>query len=75
VAVDERRRGPHLTSYALLQAMSALGGNIGFRGFVGSYSTMLRGESNDIKVQEEMLQHSTIQSIIDTYLKRFLSRS
>jgi integrase len=35
--------------------------------FRHSYSTMLRGAGADIKVQQELLRHSTIQSTMNTY--------
>jgi integrase len=42
-------------------------GKIGWHTFRHSYSTMLRGVGTDIKVQQELLRHSTIQSTLNTY--------
>jgi integrase len=42
-------------------------GKIGWHTFRHSYSTMLRGAGTDIKVQQELLRHSTIQSTLNTY--------
>ena len=42
-------------------------GKIGWHTFRHSYSTMLRGAGADIKVQQELLRHSTIQSMMNTY--------
>ncbi|MGC2357080.1 MAG: tyrosine-type recombinase/integrase [Candidatus Acidiferrum sp.] len=42
-------------------------GKIGWHTFRHSYSTMLRGAGADIKVQQELLRHSTIQSTMNTY--------
>jgi integrase len=42
-------------------------GRIGWHTFRHSYSTMLRGAGADIKVQQELLRHSTIQSTLNTY--------
>jgi integrase len=42
-------------------------GKIGWHTFRHSYSTMLRGAGADIKVQQELLRHSTIQSTLNTY--------
>jgi integrase len=42
-------------------------GKIGWHSFRHSYSTMLRGAGADIKVQQELLRHSTIQSTMNTY--------
>ena len=42
-------------------------GKIGWHTFRHSYSTMLRSAGTDIKVQQELLRHSTIQSTMNTY--------
>ena len=42
-------------------------GKIGWHTFRHSYSTILRGAGADIKVQQELLRHSTIQSTMNTY--------
>jgi integrase len=42
-------------------------GKIGWHTFRHSYSTMLRGAGTDIKVQQELLRPSTIQSTLNTY--------
>jgi integrase len=42
-------------------------GKIGWHTFRHSYSTMLRGAGADIKLQQELLRHSTIQSTLNTY--------
>ena len=42
-------------------------GKIGWHTFRHSYSTILRGAGADIKVQQELLRHSTIQSTLNTY--------
>jgi len=42
-------------------------GKIGWHTFPHSYSTMLRGAGADIKVRQELLRHSTIQSTLNTY--------
>jgi len=42
-------------------------GKIGWHTFRHSYSTMLRGAGADIKVQQELLRHSTIQSTMNIY--------
>jgi integrase len=42
-------------------------GKIGWHTFRHSYSTMLRGAGADIKVQQELLRHSTIQSTMNAY--------
>ena len=42
-------------------------GKIGWHTFRHSYSTMLRGAGADIKVQQELLRHATIQSTLNTY--------
>jgi integrase len=48
-------------------ALSAGIGKIAWHTFRHSYSTMLRGAGADIKVQQELLRHSTIQSTLNTY--------
>ncbi len=40
---------------------------IGWHTFRHSYSTMLRAAGTDIKVQQELLRHSTIQSTLNIY--------
>jgi integrase len=42
-------------------------GKIGWHTFRHSYSTMLRSAGADIKVQQELLRHATIQSTLNTY--------
>jgi integrase len=42
-------------------------GKIGWHTLRHSYSTILRGAGADIKVQQELLRHSTIQSTLNTY--------
>jgi len=42
-------------------------GKIGWHTFRHSYSTILRGAGTDIKVQQELLRHSTIHSTLNTY--------
>ena len=42
-------------------------GKIGWHTFRHTYSTMLRGIGTDIKVQQELLRHSTIQSTMNVY--------
>jgi integrase len=42
-------------------------GKIGWHTFRHSYSTMLRGAGTDIKVQQELLRHATIQSTMNIY--------
>ena len=42
-------------------------GKIGWHTFRHSYSTMLRSAGTDIKVQQELLRHSTIQSTMNIY--------
>ncbi len=42
-------------------------GKIGWHTFRHTYSTMLRSAGTDIKVQQELLRHSTIQSTMNTY--------
>src|SRR5450631_3756098 len=53
----------HLKTAALRAGI----GKIGWHTFRHSYSTMLRGAGADIKVQQELLRHSTIQSTLNTY--------
>jgi len=48
-------------------AMRAGIGKIGWHTFRHSYSTMLRAVGADIKVQQELLRHSTIQSTMNIY--------
>ena len=48
-------------------ALQAGIGKIGWHTFRHSYSRMLRSARVDIKVQQELLRHSTIQSTINTY--------
>jgi len=42
-------------------------GKIGWHTFRHSYSTMLRSAGTDIKVQQELLRHSTIQTTMNIY--------
>ncbi len=42
-------------------------GKIGWHTFRHTYSTMLRSVGTDIKVQQELLRHSTIQSTMNIY--------
>jgi integrase len=42
-------------------------GKVGWHTFRHSYSTMLRAAGADIKVQQELLRHSTIQSTMNIY--------
>ena len=42
-------------------------GKIGWHTFRHSYSTILRAAGTDIKVQQELLRHSTIQSTMNIY--------
>ena len=42
-------------------------GKIGWHTFRHSYSTMLRAAGTDIKVQQELLRYSTIQSTMNIY--------
>ena len=42
-------------------------GRIGWHTFRHSYSTLLRGLGADIKVQQELLRHSTVQSTMNVY--------
>jgi len=42
-------------------------GKIGWHTFRHTYSTMLRSVGTDIKVQQELLRHSTIQSTMNVY--------
>ena len=42
-------------------------GKIGWHTFRHSYSTMLRSAGTDIKVQQELLRHSTVQSTLNVY--------
>ena len=42
-------------------------GKIGWHTFRHSYSTLLRGLGADIKVQQELLRHSTVQSTMNVY--------
>lgn len=48
-------------------ALRAALGNIGWHTFRHSYSTLLRGLGADIKVQQELLRHSTVQSTMNVY--------
>jgi integrase len=50
-------------------ALSAGLGRIGWHTFRHSYSTLLRGAHVDLKVQQELLRHSTIQSTINIYTR------
>lgn len=42
-------------------------GKVGWHTFRHSYSTVLRGLGADIKVQQELLRHSTVQSTMNVY--------
>jgi integrase len=53
----------HLRAAALRAGI----GKIGWHTFRHSYSTMLRGAGADMKVQQELLRHSTIQSTMNIY--------
>jgi len=44
-------------------------GKIGWHTFRHSYSTLLRGAQVDLKVQQELLRHSTIQSTMNIYTR------
>ena len=44
-------------------------GRVGWHTFRHSYSTLLRGAHIDLKVQQELLRHSTIQSTINIYTR------
>ena len=48
-------------------ALRAGVGKIGWHTFRHSYSTLLRGLGADIKVQQELLRHSTVQSTMNPY--------
>jgi integrase len=56
-----------LQRHLMPAALRAGIGKIGWHTFRHSYSTMLRGVGTDIKVQQELLRHSTIQSTLNTY--------
>jgi site-specific recombinase XerD len=66
---DGRPRGQQniLQRHLRPAALRAGIGKIGWHTFRHSYSTMLRGAGADIKVQQELLRHSTIQSTLNTY--------
>jgi integrase len=49
-------------------------GKIGWHTFRHSYSTMLRAAGADIKVQQELLRHSTIQSTMNIYTQAVLEQ-
>ena len=63
-----RRDSPHVL-HPLLEAAAvrAAIGKIGWHTFRHTYSTMLRAAGADIKVQQELLRHSTIQSTMNIY--------
>ena len=44
-------------------------GKIGWHTFRPSYSSLLRGVGADLKVQQELLRHSTIQSTMNVYTR------
>ena len=44
-------------------------GKIGWHTFRHSYSTLLRSMGADIKVQQELLRHSTVQSTMNVYTR------
>jgi integrase len=50
-------------------AMRAGLGRIGWHTFRHSYSTLLRAAHVDLKVQQELLRHSTIQSTVNIYTR------
>jgi integrase len=50
-------------------AVRAGSGKIGWHTFRHSYSTMLRSAQVDLKVQQELLRHSTIQSTLNIYTR------
>jgi Phage integrase family len=50
-----------------LAAVRAGVGKIGWHTFRHSYSSLLRRVGADIKVQQELLRHSTIQSTMNVY--------
>jgi integrase len=56
-----------LRRYLRSAALRAGIGKIGWHTFRHSYSTMLRGAGTDIKVQQELLRHATIQSTMNIY--------
>lgn len=66
---DARPRGQQniLQRHLRPAALRAGIGKIGWHTFRHSYSTILRGAGADIKVQQELLRHSTIQSTLNTY--------
>ena len=62
-----RAQGDILTRHLKPAAVRAGIGKIGWHTFRHSYSTMLRAAEVDIKVQQELLRHSTIQSTLNIY--------
>ena len=56
-----------LRRYIKLAALRAGIGKIGWHTFRHSYSTLLRSMGADIKVQQELLRHSTVQSTMNVY--------
>jgi integrase len=55
-------------------AMRAGIGKVGWHTFRHSYSKMLRNAEVDIKVQQELLRHSTIQSTMNIYTQAVAER-
>jgi integrase len=56
-----------LRRYIKPAASHACLGKIGWHTFRHSYSTLLRGMRVDVKVQQELLRHSTVQSTMSVY--------
>ena len=56
-----------LRRYIKPAAVRAGLGKIGWHTFRHSYSTLLRSMGADIKVQQELLRHSTVQSTMNVY--------
>lgn len=56
-----------LRRHIIPAALRAGLGKIGWHTFRHSYSTLLRGLGADIKVQQELLRHSTVQSTMNVY--------
>jgi integrase len=65
--VRPRAQQDILRRHLRLAALRAGIGKIGWHTFRHSYSTMLRGAGTDIKVQQELLRHATIQSTMNIY--------
>ena len=62
-----RAQGHILRRYLKPAAVRGGIGKIGWHTFRHSYSKMLRAAEVDIKVQQELLRHSTIQSTMNIY--------